>query len=74
METHRNTSANVIIDQFSAIAKTADGEYGELPILIERLQAANDTFKTKTAQIALELEQVKIKNEKQARYATKLLR
>ena len=52
---------------FSAIAKTSDDQIGELPVLIERLQSSNDTFKTKTQQIALELEQMKMKSEKQAR-------
>jgi len=58
---------DILLKRSCAIAKTSDDQIGELPVLIERLQSSNDTFKTKTQQIALELEQMKMKSEKQAR-------
>jgi len=58
---------DILLKRSCAIAKTGEDQIGELPVLIERLQSSNDTFKTKTQQIALELEQMKMKSEKQAR-------
>merc|ERR1719356_460162 len=57
---------DILFKRSCAIAK-ADNEPNQLPSLIEKLQQSNDTFRTKTQQIALELEQAKIKKEKLAR-------
>ncbi|CBY13934.1 unnamed protein product [Oikopleura dioica] len=60
----------ILLRRSCAIAKNreeAEVPLNELPAYIERLQQSNEALVAKTQQITIELEQSKVKNEKQSR-------